>query len=269
MSSLSSLAPRSGQLHHPSSIHASVPRAVVFAMALLAGTTSGAESSSPTLEALRASDEAFHRAAMARDRGAAEEHLAEDVVFFADELLRGRQAFLDGWAPLWQGKYDFTFSAGLLRATVADSGDLGFTIGDVETRFQHPVETEPSVTGGHYLNVWSRSQDGRWKLRASGALVVHPELGAARDPRSGLMTAWPELADQIDARIEIRWLPERTERAASGELALTLGSYTAAFGEGPDRRAGEGHFLAVWQRDDSGSWQLAAESFTPPAIEIK
>ena len=29
---------------------------------------------------------------------------------------------------------------------------------------------------------------------------------------------------------------------------------------------GSGNYLAVWQRDDAGRWQLAGEGFTPPTI---
>ncbi len=251
----------------PSKILLTVSGTLASAVAILAGadTAAGPEAH----EALRSSDEKFNRAAESRDRGAVEKLLAEDAVFFADGLLRGRQAFLEGWQPLWEGKYDFSFSADLLEATVAESGDLGFTIGTVETRFQHPVEPAPTVTGGHYLNVWSRDEEDEWRMRASTALVVHNELGAARDPRSGLMTAWPELADRIGDRIEIDWRPERTERAASDELAYTLGTYAASFGEGQDRHSGEGHFLAVWQRDANGVWQLAAEGFTPPKLQTE
>ncbi|MEO1367255.1 MAG: nuclear transport factor 2 family protein [Acidobacteriota bacterium] len=241
-------------------------RAALLVACVFPGLPVWADSSPDPEEALRARDGAFHLAATSRDRATVESMLAEDAVFFADGLLRGRQAFLDGWAPQWTGKYGFAYEAATLEASVAEAGDLGFTLGTVTTRFQHPAEPEPSVTEGHYLHVWSRTEKGEWRLRASSALVVHPELGAAREPRSGLMTAWPELADQIGARIEIDWRPERTERAASGDLAFTVGSYGAAFGEAADRQSGEGHFLAVWRRDDEGAWQLAAEGFTPPAL---
>ncbi|MEM7352303.1 MAG: nuclear transport factor 2 family protein [Acidobacteriota bacterium] len=262
-------APKACRIVRPSPLASTVAVAMASALVLLVGiAAASAPEPSPT-EVLRSSDEAFNQAAAARDRGVVEKLLAEDAVFFADQLHRGRQAFLDGWAPLWEGKYDFSFKAGLLQASVAESGDLGFAIGTVETRFQHPVEPAPTVTGGHYLNVWSRRGEGDWHLRASTALVVHAELGAARDPRSGLMTAWPELADRIGDRIEIDWRPEHTERAASGELAYTLGSYAASFGDGEDRRSGEGHFLAVWQRNAAGAWQLAAEGFTPPELHTE
>ncbi|MEM7582590.1 MAG: nuclear transport factor 2 family protein [Acidobacteriota bacterium] len=270
---------RTPALQPASSVGAvSLALAMVGAVLALAALPDVAAASDPAsdpaaLVALRSSDEAFNRAARSRDRAAVAKLLAEGAVFFADALHRGRQAFLEGWQPLWEGKYDFSFDASVLQATVAESGDLGFTLGTVETRYQHPVEPEPTVITGHYLNVWAldgeAGSEGEWRLQASTALVVHAELGAARDPRSGLMTAWPELADQIDAHIEIDWRPERTSRAASGELAYSLGRYAASFENDEGRQAGEGYFLAVWQRDAAGAWQLAAEGFTPPELKTE
>lgn len=225
----------------------------------------GAAAADPTVE-LSAADEAFNRAAFERQKSKVAEWLADDAVFFSDVPNRGRDAFLAAWEPLWTGKYDFAYSATSLRAVVADSGELGFTLGEAETRFQHPADTEPTITGGHYLNVWQRSDKGAWRLRASSTLIVHAEWGAARDPRSGLMTAWPELAGSFDASIDIAWTPEQVLRAASGELAVTFGSYRASFEKDGTRHAGDGHFIAVWQLDESGNWQLAGEGLTPPGI---
>jgi hypothetical protein len=139
------------------------------------------------------------------------------------------------------------------------------------------------------------------------SLVVHPTLGQARDPRGGLMTAWPELKDRIGDRIEITWNPVEHVLAGSGEVAFTFGEYSASFtppgeeeetAEGPaeseemaveevkespgggelgdedssaatsegEAIAGSGHYLAVWQRDAAGHWQLVGEGFTPPSI---
>ena len=83
------------------------------------------------------------------------------------------------------------------------------------------------------------------------------------------MTAWPELADSLGASIEISWTPEQVLRAASGELAVTLGDYRASFEENGVRRAGGGSFVAVWRRDDGRSWQLVGAGLTPPELEAE
>jgi uncharacterized protein (TIGR02246 family) len=271
----------------------------------------GEAAAAPDLDVLRAEVEAaerrYNRAARERDRETFHGLLTKDTVFLAGELHAGRLAVMAVWQPLFDGKYDFRYDAETLESTVARSGEWAWSVGSVETRYQRPGVTTEDVTESDYLHVWSRDEDGEWRLAYNSTLVVHPSLGAARDPRSGLMTPWPELADQIGARIEIRWNPEKVVRAESGEMAYTFGVYEASFtppsatGDGDDAAgddaadddpagddaagdgdngadadadadadaetiAGEGHFLAVWEKDDAGHWQLAAEGFTPPGI---
>ena len=234
---------------------------------------------------IEAADRQFNQAARERDREAFRAQLAEDAIFLAGELHRGRLEVLTIWQHLFDGKYDFRYEAETLEVHAAESGEFGYTIGTARTRFKRPgLDTEEGVDG-HYLNVWRRAEDS-WELAYSSSLVVHPTLGAARDPRSGLMTAWPQLADQIDAEIDLHWTPETTVRAPSGELAYSFGAYSARFAQpgadepsdtptgasdGPESEeakpiSGRGHYLAVWQKDGKGRWQLAAEGFTPPGI---
>lgn len=251
---------------------------LLTAWILLAGTASplsadsqpAEESSSPDAlkAALRAADQAYNRAAKLRDRKSFHALLSPDAMFFADIPKRGRIDYVASWTPLFEGKYDFRYLGKSLQTTVARSGELGWTLGAAETSFIRPGSQEPSVTTSHYLTVWTKASTAPWKVIASATLVVHPELGAARDPRSGLMTAWPELADQIDANIKLEWIPETTVRAASGELAYTLGTYHAEFTKHGNTQAGEGAYLVVWEKDDEDHWQLAAEGFTPPQIHL-
>lgn len=223
---------------------------------------------------LRQADENFQRYAASRDRIRFRTILRPDALYLAEELHRGFGPALHAWNPLWNEKDGFSYRGEVLNVTVAESGDLGFTVGNVETRFRPPVDAEDRVQSGSYLTVWrSESQPGGpqdWKVAASGPLVVHPTLGESRDPRGALMTAWPELSGRIGAELEIHWTPETTVVAESGELAYVFGAYAADFST-PDQgvdagRAGggTGHFLAVWQKDGAGRWQLAAESMTPP-----
>lgn len=256
--------------------HSRVTRAVVVSLLLAtlvvppaaAGEPAEAD---PAAESLLAAEIALHRAASERDRAAFAASLAADAVFFAETEHRGRDAFLAGWAPLWTAKYDFHYRAAPLAVTVAQSGEIGFAVGEVETRFQRPGLDTPEITAGHYLAVWRReADDAPWELVASATLVVHPRWGAGRDPRSGLMTAWPELADRVGAAIDLEWRPETTVRAASGELAYSLGDYRVAFStvstDADAAVSGAGRFLAAWERDERGHWQLLGEGLTPPAL---
>lgn len=235
--------------------------------------TPGDSLSDAELEALTAKvtelDDALNRSARERDRDAFRVLLADNAIFFADELKRGRLDVLAIWQPLFDGKYDFRYEPTRVETHVAKSGDLAYTVGTARTSYTRPGRTEAEVTEGFYVNIW-QPVDGKWLLRLSSSLVVHPTLGSARDPRSGLMTAWPELADQIGADVQIHWRPESTTRAASDDLAYTLGEYEVVYkssvdGEG-SAQSGVGNFIAIWQRDAKGTWQLAAEGFTPPNI---
>ena len=219
------------------------------------------------IAAVTSADVAYVKSARERDQAAFRDLLDKDVIFLADEARKGRLSVLTIWQPLFDGKYDFRYEGEHLETHVADSGDLAWTIGTAVTRFTRPGGGEKEVTESFYLNVWQPDADGRWLLKVISSLVVHPTLGSARDPRSGLMTAWPELADQIGAEIDLRWVPSTTVRAASGELAYSIGEYDASFKSGEGSTvSGAGHFVAVWQKDDKGAWQLAAEGFTPPGI---
>jgi ketosteroid isomerase-like protein len=57
---------------------------------------------------------------------------------------------------------------------------------------------------------------------------------------------------------------EEAEKApGGGELSDEITPPEAAVGEAI---SGSGHYLAVWQRDAAGHWQLMGEGFTPPNI---
>ncbi len=49
-------------------------------------------------------------------------------------------------------------------------------------------------------------------------------------------------------------------------MAYTFGAYTVRFVQDGNRETGTGSFAAVWEKDEEGRWQLAAEAYTPPLI---
>jgi ketosteroid isomerase-like protein len=53
----------------------------------------------------------------------------------------------------------------------------------------------------------------------------------------------------------------KTETAAAGDLGYTYGKYDVV---PVDRAAYTGYYVRVWTRKADGSWQLAAETVTPP-----
>ena len=154
-------------------------------------------------------------------------------MFLAGELHSGRLAVLAIWQHLFDGKYDFRYEAEALEVEVARSGEIGWAIGTVRHQLQTPRLGYRGGDRGSLLHVWRlEDQDNgepAWRLTHAASLVVHPRLGSAREPRSGLMTAWPELADQIGAEIDIRWQPSAVHRAESGEQAFSFGEYETSF----------------------------------------
>ena len=277
-------------------------------MASTTAADEGGGSGGETLGAqVEAAEQQFNQAAGERDRETFHGLLDQDTVFLAGELYRGRLAVEAIWQHLFDGKYDFRYQGEAVETVVADSGEFAWSIGSVRTTFQRPGLPDPDVSDGHYLHLWIPGETpGEWRLLYNTSLVVHPSLGAGRDPRSGLMTAWPELSDQVDAEVDLHWHPEVSVRATSGEVAYTFGTYRASFVPAPtggvgvaeeeaeagteslgepsvvgedekdgaaepaeeaDRSvSGEGYYLAVWQKDERGQWQLAGEGFTPPGI---
>ncbi len=218
-------------------------------------------------EALRAANDSFHGTLVARDRDAVERHLAGDVIFLDDEDARhGKLDFLRLMEPVFDAKHGFTFTGETISVHLASSGELGYTIGQSTITFQQPWEDEPTTNVNHTLTIWTRDGTQPWKIRVYATLIVHPELGHATEPRTAMMIAWPELADRIDAGIRLDWDPKSTTRAASGEMAYTFGGYSVRFSQFGEREAGTGSFAAVWEKNEKGHWQLAAEAYTPPFI---
>jgi ketosteroid isomerase-like protein len=218
------------------------------------------------LDALRAADQAYAAALVDRDRDAIQRLLASDAIFLERTPQRGRSEYLALMQPLFEQKYGFQVVYEPLEAHVARSGELGWTLGTSSTTFTRPgLEAQTFET--HYMTVWSREADGPWQVKVHSTVIVHAEYGQAREPRTGLMTGWPQLNDFIDAAIELDWTPEHTVRAASGELAYTYGAYEVEFTRGEESYGGPGGYIAVWQKDEERQhWQLAAEGYSAPQI---
>lgn len=223
-------------------------------------------------EKLAAADRAFTQAAAERDRIAIRDLLAGDATFLENVAHRGKTDFLKMMEPLFEAKYGFAMEAEHLQAHVARSGEIGWTVGTSTTSFTRPGLDEVEAVSNHYLSVWTRNFAGDWVISVYSTLIAHPELGQAREARTGLMTGWKQLADQIDAAIKLDWTPERTVRAASGELAYTYGQYQISFeapSEATDREdySGGGDYVVIWQKDEeNGRWHVAAEGYSAPQI---
>jgi uncharacterized protein (TIGR02246 family) len=189
----------------------------------------------PSIEdAVRSADLALDAAAAARDPQSFAALLEEDAVFAGRRVSRGRAAVVESWRPfLAEGGPRLRWAP--LRAGVAASGDLAFTVGRW-TLERTGEEGKAERAEGEYVTVWRRGADGAWRALLDAAHEPAAKLGA------GLART-----------------PVRTAASAAGDLEATLGTWT--------RSGGEGAYLVVRRRLPGGGWEAAVDSafpFPPP-----
>lgn len=104
---------------------------------------------------LRDTESAFAATMAARDLDAFAGFLSDEAVFFAGEnVLRGKQAVVDGWAPYFDGDVPFAWRPETVA--VLESGTLGLSSG--------PVLSPDGVRVGTFNSVWRRTTEGRWEI---------------------------------------------------------------------------------------------------------
>ena len=106
-------------------------------------------------EQVRATETAFARTMADRDHAAFSSYLAEEAVFSARSVLRGRAAVAEGWRPFFDAP-QAPFSWAPERVVVLDSGTLALSSG--------AVLGPDGVRGGTFMSVWRREADGSWKI---------------------------------------------------------------------------------------------------------
>lgn len=105
---------------------------------------------------LRAAETAFAKTMADRDHAAFSRFISDEAVFFGrNGEIRGREAVVEAWAPLFEGK-DPPFSWRPEVAVVVESGGLGLTSGPV-------LDPEGKQTGT-FNSTWRREKDGSWKV---------------------------------------------------------------------------------------------------------
>lgn len=107
-------------------------------------------------EEVRAAENAFAKSLADRDHAAFARFIAEDAAFFGrNNVSRGKQAVVDGWAGLFEGaKAPFSWSSE--AAVVLESGTLALSYG--------PVYSADGKRFGTFNSVWRREKDGTWKV---------------------------------------------------------------------------------------------------------
>ena len=127
---------------------------LLAAALLLAGAAACSQSSLEERRAeVFAAERAFARSMAERDFEAFGRHVAEDSVFFADVPLRGRDAVLAAWKPLFDDE-QAPFSWEPDQVEVRASGDLALSTG--------LVKNPSGEVTARFNTIWQRQSDGRW-----------------------------------------------------------------------------------------------------------
>ena len=142
----------------------------------------------PKTETLKLDLEAERNALMATDKrwsesvGDTEEFLSfftADAYFMPYDapLVRG-EAIRTTWEQLVSTP-GFAVEWAATSAYVAESGDLGYTIGAFELTSE--LDGDTMVTVGKYVTVWSKQADGTWKVQVDSFNTNEPQI-AAEEP---------------------------------------------------------------------------------------
>ena len=128
---------------------------------------------------------AEHDALMAADKGWSESvgdtaeflsHVADDAYFmpFGAPLARG-DAIRTTWEHL-VSLPGFALEWEATDATVAESGELGYTIG----AFKLTTEQDGAlmITAGKYVTIWNKQADGSWKVQVDCFNADGPAVAA-------------------------------------------------------------------------------------------
>jgi ketosteroid isomerase-like protein len=126
---------------------------VVAAASLAVGAGCAQSSLESRRDEVFAAERAFARSMAERDFAAFGRYVAEDCVFFADTALRGRDAVLAAWKPLFDGP-QAPFSWEPDQVEVLASGDLALSTG--------LVKNPAGAVTARFNSIWQRQSDGRW-----------------------------------------------------------------------------------------------------------
>ena len=105
---------------------------------------------------VRLAETSFAKTMADRDRESFLSFVADEALFFGGEnVLRGSEAVVAGWAPFFEGD-DPPFSWEPEIVEVLDSGTLALSSG--------PVFDPDGERIGTFNSIWRRESDGRWRV---------------------------------------------------------------------------------------------------------
>lgn len=148
------------------------------ALLLAAGLLSTAAGANPDLETLREqvrlAECAFARSMADRDFEAFARHVADDTVFFAPGMRRGKAQVLEGWKRFFEGA-QAPFSWAPQQVEMLADGSLGYSTG--------LVRGPDGKANSRFNSVWRRNGQGQWQVVFdSGSPLSEAEKAKAAEP---------------------------------------------------------------------------------------
>lgn len=128
--------------------------ALMFAGAMLASAAPAAAQQTAQ-EQVFATERAFAATMAARDLQAFSTFIAEEAIFFSGDMLRGKEAVVAGWAPLYKDAAA-PFSWEPDQVEVLESGTLALSTGIV----RNPAGESVS----RFDSIWRLEADGVWRI---------------------------------------------------------------------------------------------------------
>jgi ketosteroid isomerase-like protein len=141
------------------------------------------------------------------------ENFAEHGVAFAAGVVNGKKY----WAS--RAEFPGTLIWQPIFAFAAAADDLGFTTGPWELK---KGNGEPSLGYGHYVTIWSKQRDGKWKI----ALDVGTENSEPREPPPNLEVQPSDISAATrqpeDARRELQKAEHKFTELARDDIGKAI-----------------------------------------------
>ena len=192
-------------------------RAKIFLAAAFCAIPLGVFAQSPDTSAAREIariDSEYSNLSVAKGMPAASvEYFAEDGIAFAPTAVNGKN--------FWASRTDFpgTLIWQPIFAFADAAGEMGFTTGPWELK---KGNDQPSLGYGHYVTLWSKQRDGKWKI----ALDVGIENPEPHEPPPNLEVLPSDIAagtrQQEGARSELRKAERKFAETARNDIGKAI-----------------------------------------------
>ena len=129
-------------------------------------------------QAVRAADEAWSKAAAAKDLEGCLSFLADDITTLAPNspVKTGKDAARKSWTESFT-RPGFSISWKIDKVE-ASGGDLAYSMGSYEESMDD-AKGKPVTDRGKYVTIWKKQADGKWKavVDAFNSDLLKPEAG--------------------------------------------------------------------------------------------